>query len=126
MSETLVQIVAQAQPWFGNAGVVGALLGSGIGILGGAYGASVGVLAPKGKARRFVVSFSWAFLAIGLVLLAAGVTALATGQPYAVWYTLLLPGALATVLMSIFTPLVRVLYRQAEHRRLEAEEFRRG
>ncbi len=126
MSEALVQFVAQAQPWFGNAGVVGGLLGGGIGILGGIYGTSVGVLVPRGRGRGFVMGFTWALLGLGIALLAAGLTALATGQPYGVWYSLLLPGAIATLLMSVFTPLVRVLYRQAEHRRLEAEEFRRG
>ena len=126
MSDHVIQLAAQVQPWFTNVGVVGGLLGGTIGVLGGIYGTSLGVLVPRGRGRRFVVGFTLAFLAMGVILLVAGVTALVTGQPYGVWYSLLLPGALATILMSIFTPLVRVLYRQADHRRLEAEEFRRG
>ncbi len=49
-----------------------------------------------------------------------------TGQPYGVWYSLLLPGLLLTALMGTMTPVIRLRYRQAEHRRLQAEEFRRG
>ncbi len=60
------------------------------------------------------------------VALGAGLTALITGQPYGVWYALLLPGAILSVLMVCFTPMVLMRYRQAEHRRLEAEEFRRA
>ena len=52
--------------------------------------------------------------------------ALAVSQPYGVWYPLILPGALATMLMLLFTTIIRLRYLQAEHRRLEAEEFRRG
>ncbi len=59
-------------------------------------------------------------------MLAAGLAALIVGQPYQVWYVLILPGALSTVLMGVFTPIVRHLFRIAEHRRLEAEEFRRS
>ena len=59
-------------------------------------------------------------------MLAAGLTALIVGQPYGVWYVLILPGAILTVLMGVFTPFVGHLFRQAEHRRLEAEEFRRS
>jgi hypothetical protein len=49
-----------------------------------------------------------------------------SGQPYGVWYALLLPGVLLAVLMGTMTPIIKLRYRQAEHRRLTAEEFRRG
>lgn len=126
MSDLMLQLATQAQPWFENFGLVGGLLGAGIGTLGAVYGTTVGLLAPRGKARGLVLGLHWTCLALGVVLLAAGVTALATGQPYGVWYALLLPGALVTILMIVFLPIVRIRYQQAEHRRLEAEEFRRG
>ena len=68
----------------------------------------------------------WGDVAVGAVLLAAGLTALVGGQPYGVWFALLLPGVLLTTMILSFTPLVRMRYRQAEQRRLEAEEFRRA
>jgi hypothetical protein len=105
---------------------VGGLAGAGVGVMGAAYGSTVGVLAPRGKGRAAVFAMHWTFLALGVLMLAAGITALATGQPYGVWYALLLPGALVTILMMVFLPIVRVRYQQAEHRRLEAEEFRQG
>ncbi len=127
MSDDLViNLAVQVEPWFGNAGLVGGLIGGGIGILGAVYGTVVGVFAPRGKGRPFVFAVHWAALAVGGVLVVAGVTAVITGQPYGVWYALLLPGLLLTVLMGTATPMIRLRYRQAEHRRLEAEELRRG
>ena len=105
---------------------IDALAGAGVGVLGAVYGTTVGLLAPRGKARGLVLGLHWTLLAIGVVLLAAGITALATGQPYGVWYALLLPGGLVTILMVVFLPIVRLRYQQARQRRLEAEEFRRG
>ena len=125
MNEMILEL-AQAQPWFQNYGLAGGILGGGIGLMGGIYGTTLGILIPRGKGKGFVFALHWTFLTIGVVLLVAGLTALIVGQPYGVWYALILPGALSTVLMGVFTPLVRNLFRQAEHRRLEAEEFRRG
>jgi hypothetical protein len=126
MSDLVLQLATQVQPWFENQGLVGGLLGAGAGIMGGIYGTAVGLLAPQGKARGFVFGMHFTFLALGVLLLVAGVTAVSTGQPYGVWYALLLPGGLITFLMLMFLPMVRMRYQQAEHRRLEAEEFRRG
>ena len=127
MSEDLmINLLAQVEPWFQNFGVVGGSIGGGIGVLGAVYGTVVGVLAPRGKGRPFVFAMHWASLALGGLFLIAGVTAVITGQPYGVWYSLLLPGLLLTVLMGTMTPVIKLRYRQAEHRRLQAEEFRRG
>ena len=127
MSEpTMIEMLSAVQPWFENWGLVGGLLGGGIGLLGGVYGTVVGICAPRGKAKRLVFGLHWFALLLGLALLVGGITALVTGQPYGVWYALLLPGALLTVLIICFTPMVKLRYRQAEHRKLNAEEFRRG
>lgn len=114
------------EPWFSNPGMVGGLVGAGVGLLGALYGCAVGVLAPRGMARGLVMTLHWFALALGAAFIVAGVTALIKGQPYGVWYALLLPGVLMAVLMGTMTPLIRLRYRQAEHRRLQAEEFRRG
>lgn len=123
---TMLGLIAEAQPWFTNYGLAGALLGGGIGMLGAFFGCAFGVLGPRGRARALVVGTNWVGLVAGVALLAAGVTALAGGQPYGVWYPLLLSGGLLGLLMGTMVPVVRLVYRQAEHRRLEAEEFRRG
>ena len=127
MSEPMmIEMLGAVQPWFENWGLVGGLLGGGIGILGGVYGTVVGICAPRGKAKRLVFGLHSSALGLGLGLLVGGFTALVTGQPYGVWYALLLPGALLTVLIICFTPMLKLRYRQAEHRKLNAEEFRRG
>ena len=55
------------------------------------------------------------------------ITALIVGQPFGVWYALLLPGVLTTLLMAIFLVLVvKIWIPISQQRRLEAEEFRRG
>jgi hypothetical protein len=120
----LIQLVAQVEPWFENQALAGALLGGGFGIFGGVYGSLLGLLAPRGRARGLMVAVHWTALSLGVLLLVAGVTALVSDQPYGVWYALLLPGAIVTVVMGCLTPVLHIVYRQAEHRRLEAEEFR--
>ncbi len=127
MSEpTVIAMLSAVQPWFENWGLVGGLLGVGVGLLGGVYGTVVGICAPRGKAKGLVYGLHWFSLLLGLAVLAAGVTALIRGQPYGVWYPLLLSGAIVTVLIIGFTPMIKLRYRQAEHRHLSAEEFRHG
>ncbi len=122
----MIEMLSAVQPWFENAGRTGGLLGGGIGILAGVYGSVAGMCAPRGKAKRLVFGLHWFTLLLGLGLLVGAITAMVRGQPYGVWFALLLPGALLTVLMIIFTPMLKLRYRQAEHRKLNAEEFRRG
>ena len=122
----MIELLGAVQPWIENWGLVGGLLGGGVGLLGGVYGTVVGVCASRGKAKGLVFGLHCFSLLLGLALLAAGITALIGDQPYGVWYALLLPGAILTFLMIIFTPMIKMRYRQAEHRHLSAEEFRQG
>ena len=121
----VMNLLAEVEPWF-DPGLVGGLMGGGVGVIGAVYGTVVGVLAPRGKGRTSVMAVHWGTMTLGAVLLAAGIGAAVAGQPYGVWYSLLLPGLLLIVLMGAMTPVIRQRYRQAEHRRLQAEEFRRG
>ncbi len=121
----VINLLAEVEPWF-NPGLAGGLLGGGVGLIGAVYGCVVGILAPRGQGRTFVMALHWGTIALGAVFLVAGIWAAFAGQPRGVWYVLLLPGLLLVVLMGAFTPLVKLRYRQAEHRRLQAEEFRRG
>ncbi len=121
----VIILLSEVEPWF-NPGLVGGLVGGGVGVMGAVYGSLVGVLAPRGKGRTFVMAMHWGAIALGAVFLMAGIGAAVAGQPYGVWYSLLLPGVILVVLMGAFTPVIKQRYRQAEHRRLQAEEFRRG
>jgi hypothetical protein len=77
-----------------EAGWIGGAAGSAFGILG----ALVGTLSSLGRGRRFALAALAAMASAGLVALAAGALALASGQPYAVWYPLVLLGVLGPVL----------------------------
>jgi hypothetical protein len=73
-------------------GLVGAILGSALGVLG----SLLGVLASLGRARGFVLGALHAMAALGIASLVAGGAALLLEQPYAVWYPLVLTGAVGT------------------------------
>ncbi len=89
--------------WDGRtAGWIGAVLGTVLGLLG----AAIGTCAGLGVARAFVLGALQSVTVLGFVLLAWGVAALALGQPYAVFYPLLLGGVLCGVLgVSLARPL---------------------
>ena len=123
---TFIEILSTVTPWFDNPGMVGGIAGGAIGLLGGIYGTVLGICAPKGKAKALVFTMHFCSLILGTLLLVGGITTLISGQPYGVWYPLVLLGGLLTLLMAYFTPMVFTRYRQAEHRQLHAEEFRRG
>jgi len=110
------------QPWFDAvryAWIPGAMYGVAAGLLSGL----VGVLAPRGRARSFVVR-SWLMLWLAaVVLLVAGFIALAAGQPWGVWYALLCPGAIGTLVVGANTYTVVKTYRIVEERRLAAKDL---
>jgi hypothetical protein len=126
MPDSIALLLAQSQPWFQNYGLAGAVLGGGAGLYGAVYGTCVGVMAALGKGKSFILALHWLGIGLGVTLLGAGVVALAVGQPYGVWFVLILPGAILVLVLAPMTPVIRLRYRQAEQRRLEAEEFRRG
>ena len=116
------------QPWWTDhqAAWIGGIGGSVIGGLGGLLGTVGGICAPRGKCKTLVLGMNYFVLALGWSLLIAGVVALAIRQPYAVWYPLLLGGGILAVVDTALTPLFHIRYREAENRRLQAEQLRRG
>jgi MFS family permease len=114
-------------PWWTQqtAGWIGAIAGSANGILGGVIGTVAGIYGQRGKGKRLVYALVAVALVGGAASLAVGLFALMTGQPYMVWYPLVLIGGMDTLLFSVLTPVIRRVYRQAEARRMEAEELRR-
>ena len=115
-------------PWWTDqqAGFLGGILGSAVGILGGILGTVTGVCAPRGKCKPFVYALFAFMIGIGIIALIASLTALCLHQPYAVYYPLTLIGVLCPTIGGGLVPVVRRTYRQADNRRLEAEELRRS
>jgi hypothetical protein len=106
-----------AEPWF-DANSWAWLPGTLLGVSTGIWGSLAGVLAPQGKARPLVLGLGEWLFAASLVLLAVGLTALVSGQPYGVWYGLCLAGLIGTVVLGPLLPVVRKRYREAEERRM--------
>jgi len=101
-----------------TAGWIGGIAGSAVGL----FGALIGTLASLGRGRRFVIGGLLALAAVGSVLLVVGVIARANGQPYEVWYPLLLLGVLDPVLALSLLPTAR--RRFEELRRSQALDAR--
>ncbi len=118
-----------SEPWcdpntFGMMyGVIGGGLG---GTLGGLLGAAAGFLAPRGRGRGLILGGMAFFVAIGVIQAVLGLFALTSGQPYGIWYPMLLCGFIMAVVIGCLIPVVRARYAQAEHRRIEAEAIRRA
>ena len=111
------------EPWF-DPNLWAWIPGTVLGTLGGLWGGLVGALAPRGLGKAVVWGVFWVLIGGGLACLAGGVVALATGQPYGVWYGLLLPGLLIPGLVgALGRGPVRQRYREAELRRMEAADI---
>ncbi len=105
------------QWWSGRtAGWIGGIGGSVVGLVGGL----IGTLASFGRARRITLGMTTAFIMFGACAVAAGVVAAATGQPYAVYYPLLLGGGICAVVLGCIRPQLRRRYEEVELRRMQA------
>lgn len=113
-------------PWWSEhaAAWIGGGAGGGLGMIAGLYGAMCGMLAPRGLCRTLVLSIHVTVLALGVVSLIVGASALLAGQPYHVWYPLGLIGMVMAFVMGGLLPVVLIRYRQAEARKLAAAEIR--
>ncbi len=93
------------------------------GIVAGLMAVVVAWLVPRGRARAFILRAWLALWAAGVVLLAAGSVALVNGQPWGVWYGLLLPGAIGTLVVGANWLVILKKYRDVEERRLAAKDL---
>lgn len=112
-----------AEPWFDPirfGALYGGIGGGVLGALGGIVGAIAGSLAPKGKGRSFVLGAFAVMTLIGMAHLALGLYALFTGQPYGIWYPLVLIGGILTVVMGGMRPALRRRYDEAAARQAAA------
>ena len=117
------------EPWFDpiRFGVLyGGIGGSVLGVLGGILGAATGYLAPRGKGRSLILGAFTILLVVGLLHLIVGLYAYFSGQPYGIWYSLVLIGVILTGVMGGLLPIVRKRYAQAETRRVNAAALRQG
>jgi uncharacterized membrane protein len=110
------------EPWF-NPNFYAWIPGTMLGIAGGLLGGLSGWLASRGRARRIVLWLHGLIIIMSAGLLMVGLYALYVGQPYGVWYGLLWPGVIGTILFSLFLPLTLKRYREAEERRLIARDL---
>lgn len=112
-------LLAQTTPWWTEqqSGLIWGLAGGGLGTLGGLTGAALGVLAPRGRCRRPVLTAFFAFVVLGSIVLVAGAVAMVLGQPYAVYYPLLLVGTVLTMAFGMMWPMPLMTYRLADRRR---------
>ena len=99
------------------------LPGTVLGCMCGLWGALVGILGPRGKAKLLVVWLGRVLFASSLFLLVAGGVAFVSGQPYGIWYGLGLPGMVGTIVIGCNLPMLTRVYRQAEERRISAQDL---
>lgn len=110
-------LAIQGQWWSGrSAGLMGGIAGTMLGCLGGL----VGWLAWKGKARVFVFGTMRTFKVLGGTSLVLGGVAVATSQPYAVYYPLLLIGVIMVGVAVVTSRNLQKRYEDLELRKMRA------
>jgi hypothetical protein len=100
-----------------TAALMGAIGGS---VLGVFLGCVIAPLIAVGRARHFVYIALGAIGGCGLIALIAGLSALAVGQPYHVYYPALLLGGLSTFFGAGGFVMALARYRQHDLRRMSA------
>jgi hypothetical protein len=110
--------VADSAAWWSarQAGVLGAVAGSALGILG----AVIGWLGSAGRARSFVLAALKGIGWMGVGALVVGAWALGSGQPYAVYYPLLLAGTIGAGLGFSLPRSLSKRYEALELRRMQS------
>ena len=120
----LVQFTADENPFGGSsawwsgqhAGILGAIGGSALGILG----AVVGWLGSAGRAKGFVLNTLQGIAWVGIGILLLGAVAFLGGQPYGVYYPLVLLGGISATLGFFLPRSLSKRYEDLELRRMQA------
>jgi hypothetical protein len=109
-----------AGAWWSDqqAGLYGGIGGS----LLGCMGAAIGVLTSLGRARATAMLLVRSLAAIGLTSLIVGAAALINSQPYAVWYPLILIGAITSLLLLTQFRTIQKRFETAELRRMQSQD----
>ena len=112
--------MAVSGAWWTDRGIIGGIGGSLLGVLG----AAIGILCSKGRSRSLVIGTMVTLAVIGAVVLLLGLWALFAGQPYGVYYPLLLTGGLDAVIFGALIRVARRRYAEIELRRMGAADMR--
>jgi hypothetical protein len=120
----LVQFTADENPfggssawWSGHhAGLLGTIGGSALGIVG----AVVGWLGSTGRAKGFVLNTLQGVAWVGIGVLLLGAVAFLGGQPYGVYYPLVLLGGISATLGFFLPRSLSKRYEDLELRRMQA------
>jgi hypothetical protein len=112
--------LALSGSWWSDheAGWAGAIAGSTLGLVG----ALVGALGSLGRARSLVLGLMTAVSIAGAIAAGTGVFAWMRGQPYGVYYPLLLGGGIALLVFGGLIPMARRRYAEIELRRITAKD----
>lgn len=110
LSQGSAWLTPQQANWLG--GVLGSLVGI--------TGALIGILAGFGRARAFNLILIDALLVCGVVLAVAGGIVWGMGQPFHVYYPLLLTGGIVIFVLGLNRGTTRKAYEARELRRMQA------
>ena len=107
-----------AAPWWNGSqgGWIGGILGTVLGL----FGALIGIVASSGRGRRIAIPLMTGAIILCALLLAVGVIAWGSGQPYAVWYPLMLCGAIGVCVIGSLLPVMKRRVEELEMRRMTA------
>ncbi|HJZ90805.1 MAG TPA: hypothetical protein VKE40_08010 [Gemmataceae bacterium] len=111
-----------SEPWY-DPNMWSWVPGTAVGVAGGLWGSLLGTLAPRGKGKGLIRASYVVLMVSGIALLAAGAYAAATGQPWGIWYGLLLPGIITLAVVGPLGWVAGRAYRHAEERKMRAQEF---
>jgi len=110
------------EPWFDPIRYAW-IPGTAYGVAAGLMGGLVAWLVPRGRARSVILRAWFTVWAVAVALLILGIVALAGGQPWGVWYGLLLPGAIGTLVVGANSLVILKRYREVEERRVAAKDL---
>jgi hypothetical protein len=102
-----------AEPWF-DANSWAWLPGTVLGCLCGLWGSLAGTLVPRGQGRIVVYGVGLLAVALATAAVIAGLVGLVNGQPFNVWFYLVIPLLPLDAMLVVFLCLLPRLYRQAE------------
>lgn len=113
------------EPWI-HPGWIGGILGSAIGILGAVVGTLTGAFASRGKAVKLTLGVNAFAFVFSFILVAAGIVAFLSGQPWGVGYGFGTGGFIGTIVFGMGFWVIPKAVREAERRKSMLEDLTRS